>query len=155
MQIFLRPNGEKIERNLTFKQLSKANTLGTRYMIEGEECTRLVSEEMIASGEAKPKPKKPVGQTLLWNRPFRSDAMGVGVDQIAEAEELLRKHGVTAEFDRTTGELIATSERQFQDAGRALGLRTGAKGWDAGSPTGRQREQERERIKQLIMKGEL
>ena len=154
-QIFQTDDGEIIRLDLSFDELQTANTVGTRYVIQGADCTRLIEQEMREAGEWKEKPKKQSGHTLLWNRPFRSDGLGVGVEQIDEAEKLLRQNGVLGEFDRETGELIATSDKQFQEAGKALGLKTGRDGWEATGQTGRGPEREKERLRRMIERGEL
>ena len=62
-------------------------------------------------------------------RPYLSDALGVNPDQITEARDHLRSHGINAEFS-PDGRAIIESEKQYQDIGRACGMRDGRDGWE-------------------------
>lgn len=107
-------------------------------------------------------PERPNRQHLvgsgLWNRPFHSAALGVNPDQIKEATAYLRSHGITADFDPKTGDLIATSEKQFQDVARVSGLRTGRDGYDVKDSngfsiaTGRRGVEERQKFKDMLQR---
>ena len=81
-----------------------------------------------------------------------SEALGVNPDQIVEATDALRQAGVMADFD-AEGALVVTSQRQFREAAKALGIFTGRDGYgtlnDAGhrEDTGRVQKEKRERFR--------
>ncbi len=84
-----------------------------------------------------------------------SEALGVNPDQIPEATEALRRAGVMADFD-SDGCLVVTSQKQFRDAAKAVGMFTGRDGYgttnDAGAreDTGRVLKDERERFRREV-----
>jgi hypothetical protein len=88
-----------------------------------------------ASGE-RGKYRRIIGRTgSARNRqgagyPYQSEAIGVAPSQISEQVEALRAGGCTMDFDPDTGAAIVTSERQFQQAARIMGLRTGRDGYE-------------------------
>jgi hypothetical protein len=88
-------------------------------------------------------------------RAHYSDALGVAPEQIGDAREELRRHGVMAEF-APDGRCIVESEKQFQDVSRALGMQTGRDGYrvkdNSGTPmlTGRQAVEERRETKRML-----
>lgn len=63
----------------------------------------------------------------VW--PYRSDSMGCAPEQAEETERALRAHGCTAEVDRTTGEVIFTSQSQYRQAAKAFGMWDGRDGF--------------------------
>jgi hypothetical protein len=81
-----------------------------------------------------------------------SEALGVNPDQIEEATDALRQAGVMADFD-AEGCLVVTSQRQFREAAKALGMFNGRDGYgtlnDAGhrEDTGRVQKDKRERFR--------
>jgi len=122
-----------------------------------DEMRQAIKAQLVASPKQKVRPNRHrLTGPGLWNRSFHSAALGVNPEQIEEATAYLRSHGITAEYDPKTGDLIATSEKQFQDVARVSGLRTGRDGYDVkdndGRPisTGRQQAQGRERLKEMV-----
>lgn len=153
--IFRRADGTTLEREISFTDLRNANVVGIYYRIDGEEATRDIEAEMRRDGTWREKPKKICTSSLLWNRPFHSDALGVEINQIGEARETLRKAGVPTEYD-SEGCAIITSERHYQAVCKALGMKTGRDGFavkdDSGVTvlTGREPVKARERAKRAI-----
>lgn len=83
----------------------------------------------------------------LW--PHRSDAMGCNPEQAEQAEAILRANGCMADVDRTTGELILTSESQYKQAAKAFGMWDGKDGFGAVATSReavRRNNEQRERI---------
>lgn len=54
--------------------------------------------------------------------PLRSDAFGVGIDQVTEATAHMKKVGVPTEFDSTTGEAIFRSREHRRRAVEVEGM---------------------------------
>ena len=96
-------------------------------------------------------------KTSVANWPHHSEALGVNPDQIGEATEALRRAGVLADFD-PQGRLVITSERQYREAARAVGMFTGRDGYgtlnDAGvrEDTGRVQKDRRDRFRREVEK---
>ena len=67
---------------------------------------------------------------------FKSDALGVGVEQIPQARDELAKRGVSCDFDPRTGAAILTSSRHYRKVAQASGLWEGAHGYGVPNPIG-------------------
>lgn len=91
----------------------------------------------------------------LW--PYASEALGCNPEQIAEAQEQLRAHGVSCDFD-AEGRPIIQSQKHMNAVATAFGLRTGAHGYgvpgeDGGRcPTGRESAEGRARLRAELAK---
>lgn len=66
----------------------------------------------------------------------RSDALGVGIDQIPRAREELKRQGVNCDFDQRTGAAIVTSSHHYRQVARASGLFCGRDGFGIPNPIG-------------------
>ena len=97
-----------------------------------DEMRAAIKKQLTASPGPSNKPRKTVS---LWNRSFASDALGCPPDQIEESREQLRKHGLTADFDKE-GRLIATSQKHYHDCARAFGMKSGRDGYEVASEEG-------------------
>jgi hypothetical protein len=120
---------------------------------------------------ARPKPKIPTRHLLhassprqkkagLWARPFESDALGVNPDQIPQAAEALRKAGLAVDFNEKTGAAIITSDKQYRDVAKAVGIFNGRDGYGIPNengdhmPTGREPVRLREEFRRRMLSNE-
>lgn len=114
---------------------------------------------------AKPAPRERENVSCYrYNngRGYHSDALGVNPEQIGEARDELRKHGLAVEFDKE-GRCIVESEKQFQDVSRALGMRSGREGYQVHDDEGKRifsgreqaqgQEQFKEHMRRIIREG--
>lgn len=107
---------------------------------------------------AKPEPSKHSNRQRrtsagLWSRPFASEALGVNPDQVAEANEELRRHGCTAEYN-ADGQCVVTSDKQFREVAKISGLWNGRDGYGVPNcPTGRERERRKEEFRRAVEQG--
>lgn len=114
---------------------------------------------LTAKPKAKHRPNVSRRSAGLWVRPHASDALGVSPEQIPAATAALRAQGVTADFDKE-GRLLVTSDKQFREAAKACGLWNGRDGYGSQDsdgnrvPTGREREQEKQRFRQAVERGD-
>lgn len=99
-----------------------------RYYIDGEEVTKKVFDN------ACPKRDPITEQAVVlmessksW--PRKSDAVGVGRNQIDAMQALLIKKGVPTEFDRKTGQAIVRNNAHQRDILKALGYHNNEGGY--------------------------
>lgn len=104
-----------------------------------------------------PKTANPARHSYRYNngRAYASDALGVNPEQIGEARDELRRHGICVEFDKS-GRCLVESEKQFQQVAQALGMRDGRDGYQVRDNdgnrifSGREEAQGRERFKEEL-----
>lgn len=93
----------------------------------------------------------------LWARPFHSSSLGINPSQREEAIANLRAQGVMADFD-DEGRCIVTSDKQYREVAKAIGLWNGTHGYgyrnEDGSQmvTGREGVRRREEFKRQLLK---
>lgn len=116
----------------------------------------LIKEQLYSKPQRKPRPNTERRSSAgLWVKPFASDALGCGEDQIDESREYLRAHGVMADFDKE-GRCIITSEKQYQAVAKAFGMKSGRDGYEVRNEegnqilTGKRPVQERRRFKEEL-----
>lgn len=125
-----------------------------------DEIREQIHKQLTARPETPVRPN--VSRRLgsgAWAQPHASEALGVHPDQIEEATQQLRAHGVTADFDRQ-GRLLVTSDRQFRQAAKAFGMWDGRDGYQVkdvegrpirtGRESARARQEARARIRRII-----
>jgi hypothetical protein len=115
---------------------------------------------------AKPglKTANPARHFYRYNggRAHASDALGVNPEQIGEAREELRRHGLCVEFDKQ-GRCLIESEKQFQQVTRALGMSDGRDGYQvcgndgnrifSGREEAKGRERFKEELRRMVREG--
>lgn len=127
-------------------------------MAKSQETQDAIKAAIRAQLSAKPEPPKDHGNRKrlttagLWARPFASDALGVNPDQVAKANEELRKHGCTAEYN-SKGQLVATSQKQYDQVAKISGLKTGRDGYDH-VKSGRDVERQKEEFRRAVERGD-
>lgn len=88
----------------------------------------------------------------------RSDALGVGIEQIPRARAELAKMGVNCDFDPRTGAAIVTSSHHYRQVAKASGLFCGRDGFGVPNPeevggyvgTGRGQQKGKEEFRKKI-----
>lgn len=80
---------------------------------------------------------------------FWSESLGVPPEQIAEAKEDLRMHGINAEFNED-GCIRIESTKQHRDIAKAIGMWSGRDGYEAQGLSGRRPRQEFERGREQV-----
>lgn len=95
-----------------------------------------------------PQGKKKDRRTQIANWPFKSESFGVHPDQIPEAREHYRRHGLAVDFTKD-GAAIMTGPNQHRQMAKADGIWNGRDGFSVPGGTGREPHQ---RMVQEIMK---
>ena len=137
--------GEQIELDLSFDEIMERQVGGYITLDDGRLAKRAVTEELIRDGKSG-KPAK-IRTRLQW--PFHSHSQGVGVEQVDEANALLKSHGCTAHFDPQTGALVTTSQKQFDEVGKIRGFKTGRDGWENYGSSGRDYARARDAMRRI------
>ena len=75
-----------------------------------------------------------------------SEGLGVNTKQVVGTREIYKKSGLGDIEFTPDGRPIFTSDKQMQDAGKALGRKNGRDGWDVGVDTGRVPEQKKQEM---------
>jgi len=126
-----------------------------------DEIRAAIKNQLTASPKPKSRPNRQRRTTAgLWARPFASSALGVNPEQVEEAQQQLKAHGITAEFDRKTGDCVVTSDKQFREVAKAVGMWTGRDGYQGRDHngdrifTGREMVEGRERVERKIARGD-
>lgn len=97
------------------------------------ETTDAIRATLKSQATAAPRSSKnPKRNTYRFNhgRIYKSDALGVGPDQVEEYREHLRKHGIAADV-YPDGRVGIESERQWKEIAKAGGLWNGRDGFAA------------------------
>ena len=93
-----------------------------------DEMRKAIKAQLTAAPQRKHQPNRE--RLVSGNfRPFASEALGCGIDQIEESRAHLRANGIAADFD-SDGRLIVTSDKMFQDCAKAFGMKTGRDGYE-------------------------
>ena len=123
-----------------------------------DEIRKHIKEQLTAVRRPAEKPNVQRRTSAgLWARPFHSSSLGINPSQREEAIANLRAQGVTADFD-AEGRCIVTSEKQYRDVAKAIGLWNGTHGYgyrnEDGSQmvTGREGVRRREEFKRQLLK---
>lgn len=126
-----------------------------------DDIRKAIHEQLTARPResSKPNVQRRVGPGI-WNKPFHSNALGVAPNQIGEAREEFRKHGLAIDFDQD-GRAIITGPKQYKEACRALGIFSGRDGYGipgedgVAGKSGRQLEEAKREFREKIRRGEV
>ena len=119
------------------------------------ELRQAIKESLVPRARRVAKKKGRRDRYSIWCRPYASDALGVHPEQVTEAREEMRKHGVDVDFDKS-GRAIIKSDEHFKQVARAGGMYDGKDGYEVSGDdgfkriTGRGPVVERQRLRKLI-----